>query len=287
MGRMSESLERAADALERVEKLLHHHFAPPDEGQLGKGVCWRWQATPLGGHLVGMPEPRFPALEDLVGLEDEIAVVEKNTRYFLAGGEANHVLITGARGGGKSSIVRGVFGRYAEQGLRLIETDAEGLAALVLLLPVLARRRERYVVYCDDLAFNETGQLFSRIKNAVEGALSASPRNVLIYATSNRRGIVAEKVADNLAAIDEGEVQPLETVDEKRALTDRFGLWVSILALDVAEYERIVRHHLTRMRIRPTAALLQESRRFADQRGGFNGRIARQFAVAVRVAREG
>lgn len=234
----------------------------------------------MGGRLSPLSSPLVQPLSQLVGLREQIKPIEQNTRLFLDGCEANHALLTGARGCGKSSVVRGIFGKYRRRGLRLIETDAAGLAALPLLQPLLSSRAEKYVLYCDDFSFNDDDQIFRRLKSAIDGALSAPGGNVVIYATSNRRNIIAEKYADNLSPItDDGDIQPLETVDDKIALADRFGLWVPFAPPSQDEYDAIVRHWLKRMGVALTPALVLEARHFADFRGSRNGRIARQFAV--------
>ena len=235
----------------------------------------------FGARLLPLAATAVAPLSSLVGLGEQIKAVEQNTRLFMRGREANHVLLTGARGCGKSSLVRGVFAKYRKRGLRLIETDAAGLAVLSLLQPLLAARTERFILYCDDFSFNDNDHLFRRLKSAIEGALSAAGGNLLIYATSNRRNIIADKYSDNMTLLDEDDIQPLETVDDKIALADRFGLWVPFLAPSQDEYDDIVRHWLERMDVKSTAALTMEARRFADFRGSRNGRIARQFAVSA------
>ncbi|MCH9757496.1 MAG: ATP-binding protein [Proteobacteria bacterium] len=276
----NESLAAIAATLARIEQQLGQHFSHPSAQSLASGHCWRWQVTSFGGKLIPLPTPTTVALHDLIGLEENIAIIDKNTRQFIAGCEANHALLTGGRGCGKSTLIRGLFSKYQRRGLRLIETDAAGLAQLSMLQPLLAGREEKYILYCDDLSFRESDQLFNRIKSAMDGALT-SASNMLIYATSNRRNLVAEKYSDNLSPLtaSEDDIQPLETLDEKIALSDRFGIWLSFYAPDAEHYDHIVRHWLAHFKIKPTDVLIQQARNFADQRGSRNGRIARQFAV--------
>ena len=278
-GEAQAELAKIAAALARIEAQLAPHFAPPDARALDRGACWRWQTTAYGAQLLPLPLPQEAALDDLVGLDEHIAAVEKNTRQFLGGRAANHVLLTGARGCGKSTLIRGVFEKYRRKGLRLIETDAAGIARLPLLQPLLAARKEKYILYCDDLSFQESDQLFSRIKSAVDGALTSTGGNLLLYATSNRRNLIAEKFSDNLPPLAADDIQPQETIDEKTALTDRFGLWLHFYPPDAEEYEAMVKHWLKRFGVRATAAVLQDAVNFADQRGSRNGRVARQFVV--------
>ena len=277
----NQSLAAIVAALTRIEQRLAHYFPLTDAACLEQGVCWRWQANAAGGELLALSPPAKETLSRLVGLDDQIAAVDKNTRHFLAGKPANHVLLTGGRGCGKSTVIRGIFGKYQHRGLRLIETDAAGLAQLARLQPLLAARREKYILYCDDLSFGESSQLVNRIKNAVEGALTSPADNLLIYATSNRRNLFVETFSDSLPSFtNNDEVQPLETIDEKIALADRFGLWLSFYAPDSEQYREIATHWLRHFGIKPTAAVLTEAQNFADQRGSRNGRIAYQFAVS-------
>lgn len=273
-------LAEIAATLARIEAQLAQHFALPTAAALDEGVCWRWQANAFAAHLTPLLLPPQGALAELLGLDEHIAAVEKNTRQFLSGRAANHVLLTGARGCGKSTLIRGVFAKLHRRGLRLIETDAAGMACLPLLQPLLAGRAERFILYCDDLSFQESDQLFSRIKSAMDGALTSTGGNLLVYATSNRRNLIAEKFSDNLPPLQEDDIQPQETIDEKTALTDRFGLWLSFYAPQAEEYDALVKHWLKHFGIRASAALLREGRNFADQRGSRNGRVARQFAVS-------
>ena len=235
---------------------------------------------------------RFPPLQGpaadnvlskLIGLKEQIAAVEQNTKLFLQGREANHVLLTGPHGCGKSSVIRGIFAKYARRGLRLVEADMNGLETLPILLTALSTRSEKFILYCDDLSFSAAPPpLFSRLKSAMEGALLSAQNNLLFYATSNRRNIIAERFADNLPQTDESaDIQPQETISEKTALASRFGLWVPFFAPDAEEYDALAAHWLRQIGRTPTPALIQEARNFADQRGAKNGRVAKQFAVGI------
>lgn len=276
-------LERIADSLEYLTALL----SPVNAGALdGDGDCWRWQATPFGGRLSALPRPegREDLIgEDLIGLDDETAQLTGNTKQFLRGQPANHALLTGARGCGKSSLIRNLCAAYAGKGLRWIETDTAGLAALAHLAPALAARDEKYILFCDDLSFPDSASpLFNPLKSAIEGALAQNNRNFLIYATSNRRHLVSETFADNLAPLgDSGEINPMETTDEKIALSDRFGLWIPFYEPGQDEYDALVRHYLKKFGIRVTRARVLGARQYADTRGARNGRTARNYATAA------
>ena len=275
------ALNRLAQAAEETRDLLALHCAPPRPAELAAGVCWRWEARALGGGALRPLPPPDNSLPLLLGLQDIIAPLEANLRRFLAGKPANHALLTGPRGCGKSSVVRGLCGKYAKRGLRLIETDVAGLAALPALAAVLRERQEKFLIYCDDLSFaNADADIFNRLKSAIDGGFSAPAGNALLCATSNRRNLVAQTFADNLPQTQE-EINPHETNDEKIALADRFGLWLPFYAPDQEEYDALVDHWLRQNGIKPSAALRLQGRQFADYRGSRNGRMARQFAVGA------
>lgn len=280
------SLGEIAESLRRMEAMLGRQFGAPDGAVLDSGECWRWQASAFGGTLlpVAVRGEWAREFENLCGVAAQAAALEANTRRFAAGAAANHALLTGGRGCGKSTMVRGVVGRYVrEGGVRMIETDAEGLARFAWLQPLLAGRAERFVLFCDDLSFGEGDALFGRIKSALEGALTAVGDNVVVYATSNRRNLVVERFGDNLPEVGGGggEIRPLETVDEKVALADRFGLWLSFYAPDGDGYDAMVAQWLRVFGRTPCEELRVRGRRFADQRGSRNGRVARQFVVGL------
>ena len=273
----------ADDALCRIADLLESVVAPNNAETLNHGASWRWDCSPFcGGKLRTAPRPRFPALSELRGLDEQIEMLSHNTRQFLRGQPANHALLTGPRGCGKSSAARGVFGRFQRDGLRVVETSPEGLAMLPDLAALIGRRREKFVVFCDDLAFARSDEVFRRMKSALEGAMTAAD-NLLVYATSNRRYMIPESYAENDAARigADDEIHPDETTEEKTALFDRFGLWLPFFAPDWDEYDAIVRHRLALAGARPTADLLREARQWAETRGPHNGRAARQFAAVV------
>ena len=273
----------AVDALCRVADLLESVIAPNNAETLNHGASWRWEFSPFcGGKLRSAPRPRFPALSELRGLDEQIEMLSHNTRQFLRGQPANHALLTGPRGCGKSSAARGVFGRFQKDGLRVVETSPEGLAMLPDLAALIGRRREKFIVFCDDLAFARNNEVFNRMKSALEGAMTAAD-NLLVYATSNRRHMIPESYAENDAAQigADDEIHPDEATEEKTALFDRFGLWLPFFAPDWGEYDAIVRHRLTMAGVRPTAELAREARQWAETRGPHNGRAARQFAAVA------
>ena len=273
----------SAAALGRIANLLESVIAPDNAAALERGALWRWEKTPFGGgRLHPAPRPRFPALSELRGLDDQIEMLSRNIRQFLRGLPANHILLTGPRGCGKSTAARAVFGKFQRDGLRIVESSPEGLALLPQLAALLAQRREKFIVFCDDLSFAGNNEVFGRMKSALEGAMTAAD-NLLVCATSNRRNMIPEHYAENAAARmgEDGELHPDESTEEKTALFDRFGLWLPFFAPNWEEYDDLARHHLELAGVRPAPALLREARQWAETRGPHNGRAARQFAAAA------
>ncbi|MEH6564478.1 MAG: ATP-binding protein [Halopseudomonas sp.] len=226
-------------------------------------------------------------LADLVGVERQKSMLQANTAQFVAGLPANNALLWGARGTGKSSLVRALLSEYAGQGMRLIEVDKEDLVHLSPLLPLLAGQPWRFVLFCDDLAFEAGDSGYKALKTVLDGTVEASPENILLYATSNRRHLLPEQASDNLAARQvDGEIHPGEAVEEKVALSDRFGLWVSFYPFSQEHYLNVVQHWLAQLAQEHalqwewTEELQKEAIRWATGRGNRNGRCAYQFARA-------
>ena len=266
---MNTPLEDIALSLRRIADSLAQAVALPHAATLASGRCWRWQQTPLGGRLHPSPAPLAQAL---LGVDSHRAAVLANTTAFLMGQPANHVLLTGARGCGKSSLLRSIFAQCLPQGLTLIDTDTLGLTCLPLLLPALYDCPAKVILLCDDLSFTDGDTLFRQTKNTLDAVMTTA--GVLVYATSNRRHLIKDQFNDN------NDVQPQETQDEKIALADRFGLWLHFYAPDQDNYLAMVQHHLTGRGIDVTDDLQRDALRFADYRGGRSGRVAYQFAAS-------
>ena len=270
---------RAHSLLDRLETLLPAPAAEPD---WAASVAFRWVSK--GGRKQLMPVRKLSpiAYDDLIGIDEQRRKVERNTRQFVQGKPANNVLITGSRGTGKSSLVKASLNKFARQGLRLIEVDKADLVDLPELTELLAARPERFIVFSDDLSFEEGEPGYKALKSVLDGSVSATADNVLIYATSNRRHLMPEYLQENLSYkhLENGEIHPGEVVEEKISLSDRFGLWVSFYPYDQAHYLRIAAHWLGAFGVpdKQRDKALQESLVWALERGSRSGRVAWQFA---------
>ncbi len=215
-------------------------------------------------------------LADLVGIEPQKRQLTVNTERFLAGLPANNALLWGARGTGKSSLVKGLLNEYQDRGLRIIQIDRDDLVDLPEIVDAVGERPQRFIVFCDDLSFEPGDTGYRALKTVLEGSLELPPENILMYATSNRRHLVPEQMSDNQETrLIEGELHHGDAVEEKISLSDRFGLWLSFYPINLSEYLAIVDNlfpdHPDRERLHQTA------RQFAMVRGSRSGRTARQF----------
>ena len=281
---MTENLARLIDKAERlmarIESVLPQPLSAPDWSQ---SVAWRYRKRASGhGALEPVRHVGAMALSDLKEIEPQKEKIERNTRQFVEGRPANNVLLTGARGTGKSSLIKACLNAYAPQGLRLIEVDKADLTDLPDIVDVVAGLTEKFIVYCDDLSFEEGEAGYKALKSILDGSVAASTPNVLVYATSNRRHLLPEYMKENLSYThtDAGEVHPGEVVEEKISLSERFGLWVSFYPFSQDEYLAIVAQWLGALGATP--AQIESSRAeslvWALERGSRSGRVAYQFA---------
>jgi predicted AAA+ superfamily ATPase len=278
MAESSDLLTRAEVLLDRLERMLAPMASAPDWTGC---VAFRWRRRYGGGYLQPVPRPHRLRLRDLHRIERQKAEIDRNTRQFLAGQPANNVLLWGARGTGKSSLVKALLSEYADRGLRLIEVDKGDLANLPDIIDQLYDRPERFLLYCDDLSFAADDASYKALKAVLDGSISAAPDNVLIYATSNRRHLLPEYMSENLdARVMDEELHHGEAVEEKVSLSERFGLWLSFHPFRQEDYLAVVAHWLGELGCRD--ALNEEVRRHALRwaltRGSRSGRIAWQFA---------
>jgi len=273
-------LARFDALLQRIEGLLPP--APPPVDWMSHAFRWRRSGgLAARGWLDPVHHVHKMRLSDLQGIGAQIAKVEQNTRQFVAGKPANNVLLTGARGTGKSSIVKALLNKYSKDGLRLIEVDKSDLIDLPAIVDAIDKRPEKFMLFCDDLSFEEAEPGYKALKVALDGSISTASDNLLIYATSNRRHLMPEYMEENLATKYIGEeIHPGETVEEKISLSERFGLWVSFYPFDQDEYLAIAAHWMRHFGCgeREIGAAREEVLQWALLRGSRSGRIAFQFA---------
>ncbi|WAJ39538.1 ATP-binding protein [Pseudomonas sp. GOM7] len=280
--RLQSFLTRAEQVLERLEPLL-----PALRPQVDWHHCMaaRWQRDGRSGYLQPLQVSLDLSLSDLLGVDAQREQLARNTRQFVDALPANHALLWGARGTGKSSLVRALLAEYASAGLRLIEIERDHLADLPRVMELLADLPQRFVLFCDDLSFEAGEGDYRVLKSVLDGSLEQAPDNVLLYATSNRRHLVPERQSDNdnWKMVD-GELHPSEAVEDKIALSDRFGLWLSFYPFSQEHYLLVVRHWVTvqaravGLRWEWDEALEKAAIRWALGRGNRNGRCAYQFA---------
>lgn len=270
--------QRLLALLERVEPWL-----PPTPATVDweHDVAALWQRHALGGQLLPVPVRDAVRLDDLLGVERQKKALLDNTRAFLRGLPANHALLWGARGSGKSSMVRALLNSLAGEGLRLIQVDRHDLAGLPLLVQQLRGESRRFVVYCDDLSFEGNDDAYKALKSVLDGTLTGPPENVLLYATSNRRHLLPESLSDNEASQLVGdELHHGDAVEEKISLSDRFGLWLAFHPFNQATYLQACEHWVRQLG-EPgdwDETTREAAIRFATLRGGRSGRAAWQFA---------
>ncbi len=273
-----EFFARAERLLTRFEQSL-----PPQHGEcLDDGIAWRWRKHNGRGWLDRITRFNPLMLEDLQHIEIQKEELSRNTRQFLAGLPANNALLWGPRGTGKSSLVKALLNTYAPQGLRLVEVERRDLVDLPEIVDALASRPGHYIVFCDDLSFDEHDQTYRALKTVLDGSVLSTPDNMLIYATSNRRHLVPERLRDNQDARhdEDGEVHQSEAVEEKISLSERFGLWLSFHPFNQDRYLDIVAHWLGAFDVpdRDSAEVRRAALQWALLHGSRSGRAAHQFA---------
>lgn len=273
-------IDRAEQLLARIESVLPQPLSAPD---WNASVAWRYRKRSSGhGSLEPVRSVAGIRLGELKEIEPQKEKIQRNTLQFVQGQPANNVLLTGARGTGKSSLIKACLNEYSAQGLRLIEVDKADLVDLPDIVDVVSARPEKFVVFCDDLSFEEGEAGYKALKSILDGSVAASSANVLIYATSNRRHLLPEYMKENLSYkhTDDGEVHPGEVVEEKISLSERFGLWVSFYPFSQDEYLAITAQWLSSFGV-PAAAISAarpEALVWALERGSRSGRVAWQFA---------
>ena len=272
-------IDRADRLLARLEHLLPHALGAPD---WTASIAFRYRKRGASGLLQPVRQVAGIRLSDLQEVDGQKDRLLRNTAQFVAGAPANNVLLTGARGTGKSSLIKACLNEFAAQGLRLIEVDKADLVDLPDLVDLVATRPERFIVFCDDLSFDEGEPGYKALKSILDGSVAAASDNVLIYATSNRRHLLPEYMKENLTYqhTEDGEVHPGEVVEEKISLSERFGLWISFYPFSQPEYLAIVAQWLRHFGV--AEATIETARQpslvWALERGSRSGRVAYQFA---------
>lgn len=277
---LSAFLARAELLMERIEAALPHALVQPD---WGASIAFRYRRRSSGqGVIAPVGHIGAISLDDLKEIDVQKEKIQRNTEQFVRGVPANNVLLTGARGTGKSSLIRACLHAYADQGLRLIEVDKAELVDLPDIVELVAQRPEKFIIFCDDLSFDEGEPGYKALKSVLDGSVAAATPNVLVYATSNRRHLLPEYMAENLSYTHtaDGEVHPGEVVEEKISLSERFGLWVSFYSFSQDEYLQIVAQWLSALGVdaQHIAAARPEALVWALERGSRSGRVAWQFA---------
>ncbi len=280
---MSSDLERlisrVEQVLDRFEATLPRVHQVPD---WKKGLAYRWRKRASAGFLQPVTHLHRIRLSDLQGIDDQINLIEQNTRQFMEGLPANNVLLTGARGTGKSSLIKALLNKFSSKGLRLIEVDKHDLVDLPDIVDLIADVPQKFILFCDDLSFDADEPGYKALKVILDGSISATSENLLIYATSNRRHLMPEFMQENLETKYFGEeIHPAETVEEKISLSERFGLWVSFYPFDQDEYLTIVDYWLGELGVSEPergAKARNEALQWALTRGSRSGRVAWHFA---------
>ncbi len=277
-------LERIAQELAQTNALLAQSLPRPAVAPDWRAaIAWRWQQRQGQKLLQPVQHLSRIRLDALQAIEEQKQRLLQNTQYFVAGKPANHVLLSGARGTGKSSLIKAVLQELAGQGLRLIEVDKDDLIDLPEIVELVADRPEKFIIYCDDMSFEAGETQYKPLKSVLDGSIAATSSNVLVYATSNRRHLLPETMKDNQSYqhSDDGELHPGEAVEEKISLSERFGLWLSFYTFSQEEYLAVAKHWLGEFGA--DAAQIEAARAdallWALTRGSRSGRVARQFAL--------
>ncbi|WP_062062011.1 ATP-binding protein [Cellvibrio sp. OA-2007] len=276
MSDLERFITRLEQLITRVETVLPPVAPEPN----WSASAFRWRGLANGsGYLQAVKQPHRVDLDALKNIDTQKNAILRNTRQFIAGKSANNVLLTGARGTGKSTLIKAAWNAYAEQGLKIIEVDKTDLLNLASIVDLVGERPEKFIIFCDDLSFEEGEISYKALKSVLDGSISAPTANMLFYATSNRRHLIPQQMRDNLGVSNEdGEVRPNDSIEEKVSLSERFGLWLSFYSFSQDEYLAAANYWVMQLggqwdNQAETAALL-----WHRTRGARSGRVAWQFA---------
>lgn len=268
-------IARAESLIDKLETLLPAANVPID----WTAIAWRWVAKMGKGELQSISHPHAIQLDNILFADRQKAEVVRNTRQFLQGLPANNVLLTGARGTGKSTLIKALLTAFSAQGLRLIEVERHDLVHLAEIVSLIRHRPEKFIIFCDDLTFEANDEGYKALKVVLDGSIANTSENVLVYATSNRKNLMPEMFANNLATRNaQGEIRLGDTIDEKTALSERFGLWLSFYAFDQDEYLAIAANWLNSFALPFDERARLAALDFSLTRGARSGRVAYQFA---------
>jgi uncharacterized protein len=273
---LDQFISRLEQLIDRVERILPVGLPVVD----WSSSAYRWRLTQDGqGYLHAVKNPHKIHLNSLLNVETQKQAIVRNTAQFLAGKPANNVLLTGARGTGKSTLIKACWNEFAEQGLKLIEVDKTELIQLVDIIDLISDRTEKFIIFCDDMSFEEGELGYKALKSALDGSIAAPSDNILFYATSNRRHLLPEKMRDNLdVRYEDGEVRPSDSIEEKVSLSERFGLWLSFYSFSQDEYLNTARYWVEYLGGTWVENAEFEALLWHRTRGARSGRVAWQFA---------
>ena len=280
MDKLEHLINRAESLIDKLDSLLPAINLPVD----WHAVAWRWIMRNGKGYLQAIAHPHQIHLANIHFVDVQKAEIVRNTRQFLAGLPANNVLLTGARGTGKSSLIKALLTEFSAQGLRLIEIEKQDLVHLAEIVEQIRERAEKFIIFCDDLTFETNDDGYKALKVVLDGSIANTSDNVLVYATSNRKHLIPEMMADNLATQHglnpkgSDEIRPSDTVEEKTSLSERFGLWLSFYSFDQDEYLQIAANWLKTFNLDFDESARKAALDFSLTRGARSGRIAYQFA---------
>lgn len=275
MDKFENLISRAESLIDKLEAFLQLNNTSVNWSAL----AWRWLVKSGKGELQAIAHPHVIKLENIHFVDKQKAEIVRNTRQFLNGLPANNVLLTGARGTGKSTLIKALLTEFSEKGLRLIEVERHDLIHLAEIVSVTRNRPEKFIIFCDDLTFESNDEGYKALKVVLDGSIANTSDNVLVYATSNRKNLMPELMKDNLAFKDiDGEIRPNETIEEKNSLSERFGLWLSFYSFDQEEYLQIAASWLKVFGFDFNQGARLAALEFSLTRGSRSGRVAYQFA---------
>jgi uncharacterized protein len=278
MADLSKLITQAEALLTRLEAIFPQPSSPPN---WNAAHAFRWRKRGNVSYLQPVSHPHLISVDDLRDIDEQKKTIDRNTRQFVNGLPANNILLTGARGTGKSSLIKAMLAKFAKKGLRLIEVDKQDLVDLPDIVDLVSGRAERFIIYCDDLSFEASESAYKALKVVLDGSIAGASDNVLIYATSNRRHLMPEYMSDNLETRHVGdEIHPSEGVEEKISLSERFGIWLSFYPFNQEQYLDIVEHWVVSLdaTVKDKKAMNDAALLWALTRGSRSGRVAWQFA---------